>query len=101
MSIYNQTKKVIVPESVNYLIPDFFPDTIEEIEININNKNYVSDKGKIHNKDKTILYMCISNENELTIEEGIKQIEAKAFSKTKSTIINLPDSLERINIIHL
>ncbi len=89
-------KKVIIPESVNRMEISFFPFSVEEIEINENNPNYMVSNKSIYNKDKTTLYMNFTKDAEITVEDGVKVIELKAFSRTNATTINFPDSVEII-----
>ncbi|MCI8309828.1 MAG: leucine-rich repeat protein [Clostridia bacterium] len=89
--------KVIIPESVNQIESGFFPWSIEEIEINENNLNYVSINKQILSKDIKILYFCYSKEETITLEEGIEEIKSCTFScRKKLTNIILPQSLKLI-----
>lgn len=89
-------KKVILPESVNRMEISFFPYSVEEIEIDGNNPNYIVNNKSIYDKEKTILYMNFTKDAEITVEEGVKIIEPKAFQLTNATKINFPNSLEEI-----
>lgn len=89
-------KKVILPESVNKMEISFFPFSVEEIEINENNPNYMVSNKSIYNKDKTTLYMNFTKDAEITVEDGVKVIEPKAFLLGNATTINFPDTLEVI-----
>lgn len=74
----------------------FFPYSIEEIEIDEDNSKYMFSNNNIYSKDKKTLYMSLSKDKELVVEEGIEVIGTKALSKVKSEIIHLPDSLKKI-----
>ncbi len=82
-------KKVIIPESVDRMEISFFPFSTEEIEINENNPNYMVSNKSIYNKDKTTLYMNFTKDAEITVEDGVKVIEPKAFLWGNATTINL------------
>ena len=95
---YNKIiKKVIIPDSVDFIEASFFPYSIEEIEISENNPKYTVSNKSIYNKDKTILYANFSKDTDITVEEGVKEIGGHTFTLAeKVTTINLPDSLEKI-----
>ena len=94
---HTQIQKVIIPESVTSIDAYFLTKYITEVEIAENNPNYVSADGKIYNKDKTILYLHYLNTENVTLEEGIKQIGIYAFRLcTNLKQITLPESLEYI-----
>ena len=100
LSAYNGIiKKVIIPETVDFIEVSFFPHSIEEIEINKNNPKYIVINKSIYNKDKTILYANFSKDTDITVEEGVKEIAVKAFLHTNAVTITFPDSVEKINAI--
>ena len=95
---YNKIiKKVIIPDSVDFIEVSFFPYSIEEIEISENNPKYTVSNKSIYNKDKTILYANFSKDTDITVEEGVKEIGEKAFLHTKAVTITFPDLVEKIN----
>lgn len=93
----NAIKKVKIPASVTNIENDFFPTSLEEIEIDSENKNFIVSNGGIYNKEKSILYFYFKNEDILNLDEGIIEIGEKAFRKTKATTINLPNSVKKID----
>ena len=92
----NAIKKVKIPASVTNIENDFFPTSLEEIEIDSENKNFIVSNGGIYNKEKTILYFYFKNEDVINLDEGIIEIGEKALRKTKATTVNLPISVKRI-----
>ncbi|MCI8636858.1 MAG: leucine-rich repeat protein [Clostridia bacterium] len=89
--------KVIIPESVNQIDAGFFPGSIEEIEISLNNPNYISINKQILSKDKKILYFCYSKASTITLEEGIEELKGAAVEKcNNASIINFPTTLKRL-----
>lgn len=89
--------KVILPESVNEINAEFFPWTIEEIEISQNNPNYLSVNQQILSKDKKILYFCYSKAQTITLEEGIEQLKGAAVEKCNNVnTIHFPTTLKRL-----
>ena len=89
-------KKIVIPASVTFIEVSFFTGHIEEIEIDEDNPKYMVSNNNIYSKDKKTLYMSLSKDKELVVEEGVEVIGAKALSKVKSEIIHLPDSLKKI-----
>ena len=108
MQNYKNIKKIIIPESIQSIsISDAvkpFPDSIEEIEIDENNKVYaVSDKDKIlYTKDTKELILCYSKEEVIDLKDeenktGILSTTIYSFAPAENakTII-LPNSLKTI-----
>ena len=96
LAMYITVKKVIIPASVTSIEIGFFPSSIEKIEIDENNSKYISSGGNIFSKDKKTLYMCVSKDIEITVEEGTEEIGWKAFIYSNAITINFPDSLKKI-----
>jgi len=88
---------VSIPGSVNHIEADFFPWSIEEIEISQNNPNYLSINKQILSKDKKILYFCYSKAQTITLEEGIEELKGAAVEKcNNANTINFPSTLKRL-----
>ena len=100
IEIYQEIESIIIPASVTNIDMTFFTRNynINNIEIDSNNPNYVSENGKIYSKDKTMLYLYYIKEQSVDISsENIKTIKTNAFDLCKNleTII-LPETLEII-----
>ena len=95
--ISSSAKKVIIPASVATISIDFFPSSIENIEIDSNNSYFMTYNGAIYNKDKTILYYYFSKDTNITLADTTVTIGIKAFLHTKATNVVLPDSVTTLN----
>lgn len=94
---YTQIQKVVIPVNITNIDFNFFQKNITEINIDVDNPNYISQDGKIYNKDKTILYLHYLDTENVTLEEGIEKIETHAFRLCKKLKkLTLPDSLKGI-----
>lgn len=96
LSAYYEVKRVKIPASIISFHGEFFPNTIEQIEIDSNNPTFLSINGQICSKDKKKLYMCYSKSETVTLEEGIETIGESAFISCNSSIINFPTTLQSL-----
>lgn len=90
-------KKIIIPASVSDILNDFFPKSVEDIEIDSENIKYMVSNGGIYSKDKKILYMYFGKEHEISIEDGVTEIGSKAFECASASTINLLNSVEKLD----
>ena len=98
LSQYTNLRKVIIPLSLNKIGAGNLPTSIENIEVKSGNSKYISENGILYTNDNTLV-SCYSKESNITISEGIKELGEYSFKQaTNAEIINLPDSLEKIEI---
>ena len=114
-------KKLIIPESIEYIDPVSINDVSGWIIVDENNPNYQSVDGVLYSKDlKTLIYYPYNKGNEpfvvpenvevlgersffkyhlseIILHDNIQEILENAFSASKLEKINLPSSLETIN----
>ena len=97
LSQYTNLRKVIIPLSLNKIGARYLPTSIENIEVNDGNNKYISENGILYTNNN-ILTVCYSKDSNITIQEGIKELGEYSFKQaTNAQIINLPDSLEKID----
>lgn len=119
--IGRDVKKLIIPESIEYIDPVSINDVSGWIIVDENNPNYQSVDGVLYSKDlKTLIYYPYNKGNgpfvvpenvevlgkrsfsqyhlsEIILHDNIQEILEYAFSASKLEKINLPSSLETIN----
>ena len=99
---YNNIKKLIIPSTLQNIINNYLPVTINDIEISGDNSKYaVSNEDKIlYTKDTKALISCFSKEETIDLKdtEGILKLAEYSFGQAENakTII-LPDTLTTIN----
>ncbi len=95
---YNNITKIMVPKSVNNIINTAsFPTSLEEIEVNPENENYISENKCLMSKDRKNLICCFSKEKEITLSTEIVNIGRAAFRTAQNLEnITLPESVETI-----
>ena len=97
ISQYTNIKNVIIPISLNSISMRYLPTSIENIEVKTGNSTYISENGILYTNNN-VLIGCYSKERNIKIPEGIKELAANSFKQaTNAEIIDLPDSLEKIN----
>lgn len=97
ISRYTNIKNVIIPISLNSISMMYLPTSIENIEVKTGNSTYISENGILYTNNN-VLTVCYSKEKNIKIPEGIKELAADSFKQaTNAEIIDLPDSLEKIN----
>lgn len=120
-NMYWEVKKLIIPESIEYIDPVEINDVSGWIIVDENNPNYQSVDGVLYSKDlKTLIYYPYNKGNEpfivpenvevlgeksfinyhlseIILHDNIQEILEYAFSLSKLEKINLPRSLETIN----
>lgn len=77
---YTNIKKIIMPSTLATLTySSYFPTSINEIEVNKNNKKfYVEDNMLIDNEEKALI-ACFSKDNIINVKDGIVSIKNAAF----------------------
>ena len=114
---YKFIKKIIIPEYVEYIgtneeskniTDEIFVScaSLEQVEVDENNKVFSSLNGILYNKDKTELVLCprnyvtdVSSNSKITIIDGVKRIGNYAFyNNLKIVEINFNQELESIGI---
>ena len=92
-------KTVGIPSSVIEIGTSAFSGctALTNINVDYNNKNYVSYNGALYTKDKTILQAFpAGNTGSCTVPDGCKVIATNAFAYSKLTEIILPDGVTSI-----
>lgn len=95
-------KRAYVPSNVRFISvsPFCYCLQLEEINVDVNNKYFYSVDGVLYSKCKQMLkeYPAGKRQEEFSIPEGVKTIEAKAFTGNKYLRkINIPRSMEVIS----
>ncbi len=95
---FGQVRKVIISKNVKEIKADFFPSTVEEIQIDEQNLNFIAINGQLCSKDKTKLYYVYDVKAEtITLEEGITIIGSAALEKCNNVkLLNMPDTLQKL-----
>ena len=93
--------KVKVPASVTQIQVEAFSNCehLARIDVDSNNPNYASESGVFFNKAKTklIVYPAMRSANTYTVPNGVKYIDAYAFSyNTSLTDIIIPTNLSSV-----
>ena len=99
LSNYPQITTVDIPSSTIMINPGFINTNITKVNIDSNNTKYETYNNAIYEKNngvKEILIRYYGIENDVKIEEGIKEIGNMAFLSKAINKISLPDSLEEI-----
>ncbi len=98
ISRYNNIKKLVIPESLTYIMVEVLPISIEEIEVNPNNGSYIVKNKCLYTKDGKTIMACFSKEKDIIINEGAETLNGYAFSMTSNAEnIKLPESLKTID----
>lgn len=97
----SKLKEISIPEMLTEIGVSAFADieTLENINVNEKNKNYVSENGILFSKDKKkiISYPIAKNENEYTIPSTVEIIASSTFEGNKKiSKVNLPEKLKLI-----
>lgn len=96
ISKYTNIKKIIIPKSLITLKPYNLPTSINAVEINEQNENFIVENEIIYNNQNALI-MCYSKDINITIQEGIVSINEYAFKQaTNVQILNLPNTLNNI-----
>lgn len=93
-------KSINIPASLNNLDQQVFAfcSSLEDIKVDEENKEYASIDGFLLNKDKSLLLRAPAKE-ELSIPEGVKEIEKFSFSGLKKLKkIYFSGSVKKINV---
>ncbi len=74
-----------------------FPNGLEKIELNENNKYFAIENDCLYNEDKTALIMCFSKDTEVQLANNVQTLKAYSFKQaTNIQNVNLPESLLKI-----
>ena len=97
ISRYTNLKGITIPISLNSINMQYLPTSIENIDVKGGNNKYTSENGLLYTSDNKLIG-CYSKQNNITVPEGIQELEVYSFKlATNAEVINLPDSLEKIN----
>jgi len=100
ISKYTNIEKINIPETIEYILPEYLPTTINEIKLASTNKTYAINENKkiLYTKDAKKVVICYSKEENIDLkEEDILSIGVYAFKPViNAKNIILPDSLEEI-----
>ena len=93
---------ITIPDSVTSIGYWYFDscENLNEINVNLDNKNYKSVNGVLFNKDKTTLlrYPCGKNDKNYIIPDSVTSIEYESFERcTNLTSITIPNSVTEID----
>ena len=98
LSQYTNLKELIIPSTLTGISARYLPTSIESVEVNDGNNKYISENGILYTNDN-ILALCYSKNSNIIIQEEITELAEYSFKQaTNAEIINLPDSLEKIEI---
>lgn len=97
----SKLKEISIPEKLTEIGVSAFADieTLENINVNEKNKNYVSENGILFSKDKKkiISYPIAKTEKEYTIPSTVEIIASSTFEGNKKiSKVNLPEKLKLI-----
>ena len=104
LSNYTNITKIVIPEQVPNISADYLPYTINDIELNDNNRKLAVSKEKkiLYNKDTKELIMCFSKDENIDLKDeknelGITSLAEFSFKPAvNAKYITLPDSLNKI-----
>lgn len=104
LSNYTNITKIVIPEQVQNISADYLPYTINDIELNDNNRKLAVSKEKkiLYNKDTKELIMCFSKDENIDLKDeknelGITSLAEFSFKPAvNAKYITLPDSLNKI-----
>lgn len=96
ISTYTNIKKLILPSSLEKIVTNCIPSSINAVEVKEGNTKLISKNNILYNKDNELI-MCYSKEKDINIPEGIKTIGDYAFYQAENVEnISLPVSLNTI-----
>lgn len=98
-----EIKKIVIPESVEYIGPGSFNacEKLESIEVSKDNRYYTSIDGNLYSHDKTVLvcYAAGKKDKYYIFPDKIKKIDAFAFYHSSNLIeIKIPQGVKSIGI---
>lgn len=98
-----EIKKIVIPESVEYIGPGSFYacEKLESIEVSKDNRYYTSIDGNLYSHDKTVLvcYAAGKKDKYYIFPDKIKKIDAFAFYYSSNLIeIKIPQGVKSIGI---
>lgn len=87
-----------LPKSIQNVSPGSFPVYLESIEVDSENKDFVSIDGVLFSKDKKTLirYPGYQDSSGYEIPDGVETIAAGAFSNAFIKRLHIPSSVKRI-----
>ena len=95
-------KEITIPKNVNHIGQHFVPnykETLNSIVVDSNNRFFSSENGVLFSKDKSELlcYPSGKKEESYNVPNSVVSIGPSAFSYSKLSKINLPNTVEKIS----
>ena len=98
----DQLIKIVIPDSVDIIDTTFLGcDSLTDIEVDENNKNYKSIEGNLYTKDGKALirYALGKMDASYIVPQGVEIIRSDAFNYCKNlTMVTIPNSVHTIEI---
>jgi hypothetical protein len=95
-------KKIVIPSTVKIIKETYVDnlDSLVEIKVDSNNKNYSSENGVLFDKGKTALYSYPigKSDSSYTVPSTVKKIMARAFSRSSLESVTLQNSVQKIGL---
>lgn len=100
---HREIKKIVIPESVEYIGPGSFNacEKLESIEVSKDNRYYTSIDGNLYSHDKTVLvcYAAGKKDEHFKVPDQTKEIYAFAFCNSSNLReIEIPQGVKSIGI---
>ena len=98
-SSMDSLKKVTIPASVTYIAPEAFSydQTLTDIRISADNKDYVFENGVLYSTDKKTLKAVLPNVRKIKIPDTVTVIGERAFTAADDIQeVTLPETVEKI-----
>ncbi|MCM1223343.1 MAG: leucine-rich repeat domain-containing protein [Lachnospiraceae bacterium] len=92
-------KEIAIPKSLDKIGGGAFAGCVNlrKISVDGENENYCAENGILFSKDKKTLICCPSANGNLTIQNGIEEIDENAFYACESLVsVKIPDTVVKI-----